>query len=118
MFLDLSRLKKGQSVDVYLESEILYLSSQSWVPNLRLNVTRLDWLAWQIRPIDKKLEYQIEKLLKAGQTLMSEETGEEAAKEDALAYRPNPDMLVSKLDQMVEVKLHLRFLSGVITYKP
>lgn len=42
---------------------------------------------------------------------MSEETGEEAAKEDALAYRPNPDMLVSKLDQMVEVKLHLRFLS-------
>lgn len=81
-------------------------------------MTRLDWLAWQIRPIDKKLEYQIEKLLKAGQTLMSEETGEEAVKEDALAYRPNPDMLVSKLDQMVEVKLHLRFLSQVITHKP
>lgn len=49
---------------------------------------------------------------------MSEGTGEEAAKEDALAYRPNPDMLVSKLDHMVEVKLCIRFLSGVTSCKP
>ncbi|KAM0943800.1 hypothetical protein DsansV1_C13g0125951 [Dioscorea sansibarensis] len=58
----------------------------------------------KIRPIDKKLEYQIQKLTKAATTLVPEravsigEEMEEGKKdgEDALKFRPNPDMLVSK----------------------
>lgn len=45
----------------------------------------------------------MEKLLRAGQAPAADATGEEAGKEDALSFRPNPDMLVSKLDQMAEV---------------
>jgi len=55
------------------------------------------------------LEYQIEKLLRAGQAPAADATGEETGKEDALSFRPNPDMLVSKLDQMAEVEYqHLK----------
>jgi hypothetical protein len=56
------------------------------------------------------LEYQIEKLLRAGQGPAADATGEEAGKEDPLSYKPNPDMLVSKLDQMAEVELQFSFL--------
>ena len=62
----------------------------------------------KIRPIDKKLQYQIEKLLKAaaatagaaGGAEPGADGGEAAAAlgggEDALAYGPRPDALVSK----------------------
>merc|ERR1719187_1276768 len=43
----------------------------------------------RMRPIDQKLKYQVEKLVKA-------ETG--LAPDDPLRLRPNPDALVSKLD--------------------
>ncbi|KAL2629616.1 hypothetical protein R1flu_014302 [Riccia fluitans] len=48
----------------------------------------------KIRPIDKKLQYQIDKLLKAAKT-----PGVAGQKEDALKFKPNPDLLVSKLDE-------------------
>ena len=52
------------------------------------------------KPIDKKLHYQIEKLLKA-----SEGADADAAPgEDGLQYRPNPGALVSKLDEEAEAR--------------
>jgi len=61
----------------------------------------------QIRPIDKKQQYQIQKLIKASESATSN-TGEKeppASKksEDVSKYRPNPDMLVSKVEPTAEV---------------
>lgn len=62
----------------------------------------------KIRPIDKKLQYQIEKLSRVANnapvTRISSKSEESLGmdKEDALKYRPNPDMLVSKLDQSAQ----------------
>lgn len=59
----------------------------------------------KIRPIDKKLQYQVQKLTRfASNTLEkvgSEEKESNASHEteDLLKYRPNPDMLVSKSGQ-------------------
>ncbi|XP_019055725.1 PREDICTED: neuroguidin isoform X2 [Nelumbo nucifera] len=70
----------------------------------------------KIRPIDKKLQYQIQKLLKdVGSTVQKagfkeKETDDAKNTEDLLKYRPNPDMLVSKSSQNSEDK------SGV--YRP
>ncbi|KAK7351214.1 hypothetical protein VNO77_10501 [Canavalia gladiata] len=58
----------------------------------------------KIRPIDKKQQYQIQKLMKASESatrsdIQSEKEPVASNKsEDASKYRPNPDMLVSKLD--------------------
>uniref|UniRef100_A0A2P2KKA8 Neuroguidin-B n=2 Tax=Rhizophora mucronata TaxID=61149 RepID=A0A2P2KKA8_RHIMU len=58
----------------------------------------------KIRPIDKKLEYQIQKLTRdAGNAtdkadLKEKNTGGPQKSEDQLKYRPNPDMLVPKND--------------------
>lgn len=65
----------------------------------------------QIRPIDKKLEYQIKKLTKAtGNAVeqphsLEKENGATAKKEgeEFLKYRPRPDLLVSKTDITPEV---------------
>lgn len=60
----------------------------------------------KIRPIDKKLEYQVQKLMRdaghAGEKEVKKgKQSEESEKsEDLLKYRPNPDMLVVKSDQM------------------
>ncbi|PON38196.1 Sas10/Utp3/C1D, partial [Parasponia andersonii] len=60
----------------------------------------------KIRPIDKKLQYQIQKLTKvaAGGTDnvgVSEKEADVSQKtEDLLKYRPNPDMLVGKTDEI------------------
>ncbi|KAI6689211.1 hypothetical protein NL676_026039 [Syzygium grande] len=62
----------------------------------------------KIRPIDKKLQYQIQKLTTvargaAESTAVDEkETGAPRRTEDLLKYRPNPDMLVSKSDTTAE----------------
>lgn len=54
----------------------------------------------KIRPIDKKLQYQIQKLTRDSDTASEKsaisEKGTNTQKEDLLKYRPNPDMLVGK----------------------
>lgn len=54
----------------------------------------------KIRPIDKKLQYQIQKLTRdsgaASEKSVLSEKGTDTQKEDLLKYRPNPDLLVSK----------------------
>lgn len=63
----------------------------------------------QIRPIDKKLQYQVQKLTRfagnAPEKVRSDRRESNASKEteDLLKYRPNPDMLASKLDQANQV---------------
>ncbi|KAF9603302.1 hypothetical protein IFM89_034651 [Coptis chinensis] len=58
----------------------------------------------KIRPIDKKLDYQIQKLLRiaggVGKKVEDDEKETNASKnnEDLLRYRPNPDMLVKRSD--------------------
>ncbi|KAM3237659.1 neuroguidin [Capsicum chacoense] len=51
----------------------------------------------KIRPIDKKLQYQIQKLTRDSDTASEKsvisEKGTDTQKEDLLKYRPNPDML-------------------------
>ncbi|KAA8528374.1 hypothetical protein F0562_035729 [Nyssa sinensis] len=62
----------------------------------------------KIRPIDKKLQYQIQKLTRiAGNEVdnvgLSEKDVDSTRKtEDLLMYRPNPDMLVSKTNMTAE----------------
>eukprot|EP00252_Welwitschia_mirabilis_P000675 TRINITY_DN10649_c0_g1_i1.p1 TRINITY_DN10649_c0_g1~~TRINITY_DN10649_c0_g1_i1.p1 ORF type:complete len:326 (-),score=85.64 TRINITY_DN10649_c0_g1_i1:368-1345(-) len=57
----------------------------------------------KIRPIDKRLRYQIDKLSRAANNTSLRGTHEETSgKGDALKYKPNPDMLVSKLDESVD----------------
>lgn len=59
----------------------------------------------KIRPIDKKLQYQIQKLTRVNASattnvdLAEKETDASEKTEDLLKYRPNPDMLVSKTDE-------------------
>lgn len=54
----------------------------------------------KIRPIDKKLNYQIEKLLKLASGVSSGAgDNEPATVPDDLLYKPNPDMLVAKIDE-------------------
>ena len=52
----------------------------------------------KLRPIDKKLAYQIEKLLAAGQRPADEAAAAQAAAgpADALSYGPRPDQLVPR----------------------
>lgn len=63
----------------------------------------------QIRPIDKKLQYQIQKLTRVNASattnvdLAEKETDASEKTEDLLKYRPNPDMLVSKTDETNKV---------------
>lgn len=68
----------------------------------------------QIRPIDKKQQYQIQKLtntieIAKGNVTVNEESSKKSEKksekmsEDISKYRPNPDMLVSKLDNLYQV---------------
>ncbi|TKY74418.1 Neuroguidin protein [Spatholobus suberectus] len=57
----------------------------------------------KIRPIDKKQQYQIQKLMQASENatrsdIQSKEPVASNKNEDVSKYRPNPDMLVSKLD--------------------
>ena len=63
----------------------------------------------QVRPVDKKLQYQIEKLTRVTASAVDKvglsEKEEDATQktEDPLKYRPNPDMLVSKTNPTIEV---------------
>ncbi|XP_058081190.1 uncharacterized protein LOC131229297 [Magnolia sinica] len=62
----------------------------------------------KIRPIDKKLQYQVQKLTRAAgnslEKVAPDEKESNATKdpEDPLRYRPNPDMLASKSNQAAE----------------
>ncbi|RWR90980.1 neuroguidin-B isoform X1 [Cinnamomum micranthum f. kanehirae] len=59
----------------------------------------------KIHPIDKKLQYQVQKLTRSAgnavESVSSDGRKNSASQEteDLLKYRPNPDMLASKLDQ-------------------
>lgn len=70
----------------------------------------------QIRPIDKKLQYQIQKLTRvSGSTTQQQGTSNEASDghektQDPLTYRPNPDMLISKADMMPDVSFAKYYL--------
>ncbi|XP_022766427.1 neuroguidin [Durio zibethinus] len=69
----------------------------------------------KIRPIDKKLQYQIQKLIRVSGSAMqkvgsNEESDGPQKTEDPLNYRPNPDMLISKADMMSE--------NGIGVYRP
>ncbi|KAK8465251.1 hypothetical protein PHAVU_009G035100 [Phaseolus vulgaris] len=69
----------------------------------------------KIRPIDKKQQYQIQKLVQASENatkndILNKELVASNKSEDASKYRPNPDMLVSKLD--------LTSQDGHDTYQP
>lgn len=63
----------------------------------------------QIRPVDRKLQYQIQKLTNTTATtmekpgLVEKETDETQKTEDLLKYRPNPALLVSKTNTTLEV---------------
>jgi U3 small nucleolar RNA-associated protein 3 len=59
----------------------------------------------KLRPIDKKLKYQIDKLLKMAKDGVDGEEEDPTANgagEDPLQFRPNPDALVSKVDEDAE----------------
>ncbi|KAG6608126.1 Neuroguidin, partial [Cucurbita argyrosperma subsp. sororia] len=62
----------------------------------------------KIRPIDKKLEYQIQKLTRVSVVAKEDaivdekESATPQATDDRLKYRPNPDMLVSKSEGIAE----------------
>lgn len=72
----------------------------------------------KIRPIDRKLHYQIQKFtsVRVGGNVIEQvnpsanQSGEPQKTEDLLKYRPNPDMLVSKTDMITE--------DGAGVYKP
>ncbi|KAL6180142.1 hypothetical protein ACLB2K_046809 [Fragaria x ananassa] len=61
----------------------------------------------KIRPIDKKMQYQIEKLTKVTactteNAQLSEKQSQSNNTKDLLSYRPNPDMIPSKIDTTSE----------------
>ncbi|XVE70666.1 hypothetical protein DITRI_Ditri10aG0089000 [Diplodiscus trichospermus] len=69
--------------------------------------TKVQALTTKIRPIDKKLQYQIQKLTRIGgsapQQVGSNDPSDGSQKiEDPLNYRPNPNMLISKADTTSE----------------
>ncbi|WMV27896.1 hypothetical protein MTR67_021281 [Solanum verrucosum] len=61
----------------------------------------------RIHPIDKKLQYQIQKLTRDSDTVSEKsvisEKGIDTQKEDLLKYRPKPNMLVRKTSNTAEV---------------
>ncbi|XP_031495749.1 uncharacterized protein LOC116261230 [Nymphaea colorata] len=59
----------------------------------------------KVRPIDKKLQYQVEKLMRAansGSRMVAPDVKESEDKDNPLQYKPNPDMIVSKIDQAAQ----------------
>eukprot|EP00897_Mesotaenium_endlicherianum_P005543 jgi/Mesen1/5016/ME000025S04418 len=97
----------------YCSSIVFYLLLRAEGRSVRdhpviTRLVELRLLLEKIRPIDKKLQYQIEKLLKAAQSQPGSAAaaaanggapgGAAGQKDDALKYRPNPDMLVSKVN--------------------
>jgi hypothetical protein len=77
---------------------------------------------WQIRPIDKKLQYQIQKLTRGtvGTTevvgLSEKESVATQKTEDLLNYRPNPDMLVPRSDMTPGVSQDIDVSSSAIVF--
>jgi len=95
-----------QSIVYYLIKKVEGSSIQGHPVIARLVEIRL--FLEKIRPIDKKLQYQIEKLSRVANNAPVNRIASKSEeslgmdKEDALKYRPNPDMLVSKLDQSAQ----------------
>lgn len=53
----------------------------------------------KIRPIDKKMQYQIEKLLKLSSADLAKAEEQEEKAKDPLQFRPNPEALVPKVEE-------------------
>lgn len=53
----------------------------------------------KIRPIDRRLANQVDKLVRAAEAAAKGQAAASADADDPLAYKPNPDALVSKLDE-------------------
>ncbi|WOL03889.1 neuroguidin isoform X1 [Canna indica] len=91
-----------QSIVYYLLRKARGLSVQDH-PVVR-SLVEIRLFLEKIRPIDKKLEYQTQKLIRAASNFATEKTTTPDDKEketsrneeNPLKYRPNPDMLVSK----------------------
>ncbi|KAJ4748595.1 Neuroguidin [Rhynchospora pubera] len=90
-----------QSIVYYLLRKAKGLSIEGH-PVVR-NLVEIRLFLEKIRPIDKKLDYQIQKLTKAAEggpdeiiTGDKKELNKSQTEEDPLKFRPNPDMLVSK----------------------
>lgn len=93
-----------QSIVYYLLRKAKGLSIEGH-PVVR-NLVEIRLFLEKIRPIDKKLEYQVQKVTKAadsagkdkteGASIKEKEEGSQGV-EDPLKYRPNPDMLVPKI---------------------
>ncbi|KAJ1704145.1 hypothetical protein LUZ63_003924 [Rhynchospora breviuscula] len=92
-----------QSIVYYLLRKAKGLSIEGH-PVVR-NLVEIRLFLEKIRPIDKKLDYQIQKLTKAAEggpapdkIMISDKKEQNGSQteEDPLKFRPNPDMLVSK----------------------
>ncbi|KAF3337249.1 neuroguidin [Carex littledalei] len=91
-----------QSIVYYLLRKAKGLSIEGH-PVVR-NLVEIRLFLEKIRPIDKKLDYQIQKLTKAAEggpapekiVTSNKELGKSQKEEDPLKFRPNPEMLVSK----------------------
>lgn len=61
----------------------------------------------QIRPVDRKMQYQIQKLTNTTATTTEEpgltEKGADKREKDLIKYRPNPDLLLPKIKPSPEV---------------
>lgn len=58
--------------------------------------------------MDKKLQYQVEKLMRAANTgsrMVAPDVKENEDKDDPLQYKPNPDMIVRKIEEVAQVIL-------------
>ncbi|CAN6482335.1 unnamed protein product [Victoria cruziana] len=59
----------------------------------------------KVRPVDKKLQYQVEKLMRAANTgsrMVAPDVKENEDKDDPLQYKPNPDMIVRKIEEVAQ----------------
>ncbi|XP_047335796.1 neuroguidin [Impatiens glandulifera] len=95
-----------QSLVYYLLCKAKGFSIESHPVVLSLVETRL--FLEKIRPIEKKLQYQTDKLMRVSEKSTDSAgvnaTVEDPSKkeDDLLKYRPNPDMLISKTESVLE----------------
>ncbi|KAL9684240.1 hypothetical protein QQ045_021675 [Rhodiola kirilowii] len=85
----------------YCQSLVYYLLGKAKCYPIEGYCRRCRLLLEKVRGIDKKMQYQIRKLMGTAEdvtdaTTNEKEPGETEKSEDALKYCPNPEMLISK----------------------